>query len=181
MLTLDDLGLTPKQFAETELADPQLVSAWLEAAGLNTGLKSPAGWFLAGLRSGQPPADLDDARRRRAVSNAEALVRNVGHAVPDVEELVASLFGPGERTADLATLERLELGTRENPGRSMYEGTLHAAIAATRTHGTREIPGSRGPLAGLWSAELEHRMVSEWRRVCTPLEAVASADIDWAA
>jgi len=92
-LRVEELGLTPGQLAEVEGCDAQIVAAWLEAVEHATGLRSPAGWFMAGVRSGNLPAVVDDARRAQAIRLAELRVRNIGHVLPDEHELREELFG----------------------------------------------------------------------------------------
>ncbi len=163
-LTTEDLALTPKQYAELNLADTDLVHAWLEATELNTGLKSPVGWFLAGVRTGQYPANLDDAKQRRAVMVAEAEVRNIGANIETEDELIATLFNPPNLTADIATLERLERETRDSPGRHLYGDTLKAQLKFTSEHGRQQVPHSGGRLARYDTPELRTKTIALWKR-----------------
>jgi hypothetical protein len=161
-LTLEDLALTPKQHAELTLAEPRVVSAWLEAVSLKSGLKSPAGWFLAGVRSGDTPPGLDDARERHAVIRAETLIANIGANIVSESELLDELFTPPELTADVETLEHVELETRTSPGRELYGPALLAQLTFTRAHGRQEIPHSGGVLAKHDTPALRARMVARW-------------------
>jgi len=91
---LGDLGLTSAQAAEVELADKALVADWLEACGRRSGLRSPAGWFLSGVRSGNRPDALpDEAGKAQALRLAERRIANLGHQLPSEAELVEELFG----------------------------------------------------------------------------------------
>lgn len=92
-MELADLALTPAQAAEVELADKALVSKWLDACGRRAGLRSPAGWFLSGVRSGNPPDGVDESGKAQAVRLAERRVVNLGHALPSQAELFEELFG----------------------------------------------------------------------------------------
>jgi len=92
-LSIENLGLTPGQLAEARDAEPGLVEAWLEATAQTTGLRSPAAWFIAGVRSRQQPAGVDDGKRILLVRLAEARVANIGHVLPDEHELREEIFG----------------------------------------------------------------------------------------
>jgi hypothetical protein len=93
-LELADLGLTSAQLAEVRAVDNQLVRDWLEACGRRAGLRSPAGWFLAGVRSGNPPTHgVDESGKAQAVRLAERRIANLGHQLPSEAELLAELFG----------------------------------------------------------------------------------------
>lgn len=95
MSSLADLGLTPPQLAEVETLSEELVSAWLAATHAQPRLERPAGWFLAGVRSGNMPGLSVDASERRALHLAERRVSNLGHLIDSERELVAELFGHG--------------------------------------------------------------------------------------
>jgi hypothetical protein len=98
VLGLDQLGLTPIQMGEVRSADPALVAAWLAAASLPE-IKSPAGFFLVGLRSGLSPAVVADATRARKIRTASAWIRNVG-AIVSEDEMAEELFdGRGAQLA----------------------------------------------------------------------------------
>jgi len=93
-MELGDLGLTSAQAAEVELADKALVRKWLDACGRRSGLRSPAGWFLSGVRSGNSPDSLPDgACKAQAVRLAERRIANLGHQLPSEAELIEELFG----------------------------------------------------------------------------------------
>ena len=93
-LELHTLGLTPAQLAELRDADQALVTAWLEATGKLAGeLKRPAGYLLAGVRSGELPSAQVDRERELQVHLAENFIRNAGWGLPTEAELVDELFG----------------------------------------------------------------------------------------
>jgi hypothetical protein len=93
-LELADLALTSAQAAEVELADKALVADWLEACGRRKGLRSPAGWFLSGVRSGNRPDALpDEVGKAQAIRLAERRIVNLGHVLPSEAELLEELFG----------------------------------------------------------------------------------------
>lgn len=93
-MELRDLGLTSAQAAEVALAEERLVRDWLEACGRREGLRSPAGWFLAGVRSGSSPdGGPDEAGKALATRLAERRIVNLGHELPSEAELVEELFG----------------------------------------------------------------------------------------
>ena len=93
-MELADLSLTSAQAAEVELADKALVSSWLDACGRRAGLRSPAGWFLSGVRSGNRPDSVpDESGKAQAIRLAERRIANLGHALPSEAELVEELFG----------------------------------------------------------------------------------------
>jgi hypothetical protein len=93
-LELHELGLTPTQLAELRDADQALVTAWLEATSKLAGeLKRPAGYLLAGVRSGEPPAAQVDRERELQVHLAERFIVNAGWLLPTEAELVDELFG----------------------------------------------------------------------------------------
>lgn len=91
-MTLADLGLTPTQQAEADQADPQLVTAWLEATAANTAVKNRAAWFLAGIRTRRPPQDTTDTGKARQVQLAEIYIDNAGLYLPTEDEILAELF-----------------------------------------------------------------------------------------
>ena len=93
-LELHTLGLTPAQLAELRDADQALVTAWLEATGKLAGeLKRPAGYLLAGVRSGELPAAQVDRERELQIHLAERFIANAGWGLPTEAELVDELFG----------------------------------------------------------------------------------------
>jgi hypothetical protein len=92
-VTLDDLHLTPSQLAELNRLDAELVSAWLAATGAAGKLERPAGYFLTGVRSGNMPANLDDAVKRKQIHLAETYIRNAGCFLPTEAEFLDELFG----------------------------------------------------------------------------------------
>jgi hypothetical protein len=92
-LRVEDLGLTPSQLAEVRDADKAQVGAWLEALASTPGLRSPAGWFLAGVRSGNRPNTFSDGVRAQAVHNAERFMINAGRDLPSEAEVLDELFG----------------------------------------------------------------------------------------
>ena len=91
MLSLYDLGLTHLQMSEVSSANPELVDAWLHAAGAPK-IKSPTGYFLSGLRSGVMPVSQDIDARRAAVRLAELWITNAGLYVPTEHEVLSELF-----------------------------------------------------------------------------------------
>ena len=93
-LELHELGLTPTQLAELRDADQTLVTAWLEATGKLAGeLKRPAGYLLAGVRSGELPAAQVDRERELQIHLAERFITNAGWLLPTEAELIDELFG----------------------------------------------------------------------------------------
>jgi hypothetical protein len=88
---LDEFGLTPAQQMEVANSDQDLVTAWLSATAAARGLKSPVGFFLAGLRSGAMPAAGNDDRIRLA----RIRMRNLRHCFPTEAEALAEVFGAG--------------------------------------------------------------------------------------
>jgi hypothetical protein len=93
-LELGDLALTPAQLAEVRAVDNQLVREWLDACGRRAGLRSPAGWFLSGVRSGNRPDSVpDEAGKAQAVRLAERRIANLGHRLPSEAELLEEIFG----------------------------------------------------------------------------------------
>jgi hypothetical protein len=91
-MKLTDLGLTPTQLHELEQQDQTLVEEWLEALAHQHGLRTPTGWFLAGVRSGVSPQAQHDQRRDKAIALAEKRVRNLAYAIWHEHELQAELF-----------------------------------------------------------------------------------------
>jgi hypothetical protein len=106
-MELEDLALTPPARAELEAYPDELVQAWLQAVSRSHGIRSPAGFFLAGVRSGNMPGDLADERRSKAVYLAELWLRNVGHVIPSELELERVLFGPRQRLEPWAADDEL--------------------------------------------------------------------------
>ena len=93
-MELADLALTSAQATEVELADKALVREWLDACGRRAGLRSPAGWFLSGVRSGNSPGlVVDESGKAQAIRLAERRIANLGHALPSEAELLEELFG----------------------------------------------------------------------------------------
>lgn len=91
MLSLFDLGLTHMQMQEVAAADEVLVEAWLHAASAPK-IKTPAGYFLTGLRSGDMPLSQNIDARRAAVRLAELWIVNAGLYMPTGEEVLHELF-----------------------------------------------------------------------------------------
>lgn len=96
-MNLTDLQLTPGQTLELETHAPEYIDAWLEAteAQGNT-LKSPTGWFLAGIRSGRDPGDPSakrDATREKAIELAERETRNALLYCPTRTDYLDAVFG----------------------------------------------------------------------------------------
>jgi hypothetical protein len=57
-------------------------------------LRSPAGWFLSGVRSGNSPdGGLDESGKAQAIRLAERRIANLGHALPSEAEFVEEIFG----------------------------------------------------------------------------------------
>jgi hypothetical protein len=93
-MELSDLALTPAQLAEVRAVDNRLVREWLDACALRSGLRSPAGWFLSGVRSGNRPDSLpDESGKAQAIRLAERRIANLGHVLPSEAELLEELFG----------------------------------------------------------------------------------------
>jgi len=112
MLELEDLGLMSFQLAEIEQEADDLVSAWLRAAS-EPGVRSPSGFFLAGVRSGAMPlghgtAPSTEERRAQKVLRAERWVSQVGIFFDRPSEIEAELFdGPNSMLRDLRDDETL--------------------------------------------------------------------------
>jgi len=94
-MTIDELGLTPAQLAELQACDASLVEAWLTAAAAAHGLRSPTGWFLSGVRSGNMPQSEPDRLRSLRVRQAERFVAAAGYVFESEDELVDYLFSRG--------------------------------------------------------------------------------------
>jgi len=94
MLEIGDLGLTPRQYAEVQDADPQLVEEWLVKVS-EPGVSNPAAWFLTGLRSGESPEARHDSERARAIHLAENWVIRVGMLYDREQEILDALFVRG--------------------------------------------------------------------------------------
>ena len=93
-MELADLALTSAQLAEVRAVDNRLVREWLDAAAARSGLRSPAGWFLSGVRSGNRPDSLPDSSgKAQATRLAERRIANLGHVLPSEAELLEELFG----------------------------------------------------------------------------------------
>ena len=108
-MNLTELGLTPAQYAEMQELEEELVQAWLAAVSASSGLRSPVGWFLAGVRSGTLPGAVPDNKRLREVHLAESWIRNAGLFEPDEASLLDALFGEHGR---LRSLDAPELRAR---------------------------------------------------------------------
>ena len=91
MKSLDALGLTPAQLAEIGQADDELVQAWLEHVLTASGVHSPAGLFVSGVRSGNKPGHVTDEQERKALVRAERFIRQVGYICESEQELRAEL------------------------------------------------------------------------------------------
>lgn len=96
-MNLSDLSLTPGQQIELETFSPEYVQAWLEATeAQGNAINSPAGWFLAGLRSGRNPGDPSaqrDASREKLITLAERETRNALLYCPDDLDYLDAIFG----------------------------------------------------------------------------------------
>ena len=92
-MKLEELGLTPLQLREVEDSGSDLVQAWLGALGASHGLRSPTGWFLAGVRSGNKPDVGQDARKLESLRLAERYLSSVACALPTEAELLDEVFG----------------------------------------------------------------------------------------
>ena len=120
MLEISDLGLSFFQAIDVENTDPQLVTAWLEAAS-GPGVRSPRAFFLAGLKSGEPPYVFgDDGDRVHAVVLAERWIENAGLYCDRAEEVIDELFGRNgllrEHAADVRLQKRmLDLWAKGRP------------------------------------------------------------------
>lgn len=92
-MTLAELGLTPTQYAECESLDRTYVDSWLASLASTPNVKNPAGWFLAGIRTGRLPGEQADTSRTTKVRLAETWIRNAGHYEPSEQALLDALFG----------------------------------------------------------------------------------------
>src|SRR5262245_8055253 len=98
-------------------------------------------------------AETDEVRvpgtdvRDRRIDGARRWMYVAGFHFPTWDEVETELFGPGQKTAPLDYLERLEETTRGAAGRAIYAPLLQASIARTKTEGRSFIPGTRGLLA----------------------------------
>lgn len=121
MTALAELGLTPTQYAEVEAHDPEHIDAWLHALDqLPRTVKSPTGWFLAGIRTGGRPGDSTDAERTKQVHLAERYLANAGIYEPSEEAILDALFGDHGRLKQWAHDQQIrthfaELWARERP------------------------------------------------------------------
>src|SRR5262245_42203731 len=91
MLEISDLGLTPRQHAEVQESDPQLVEMWLEAID-GPDVTNPTAWFLTGLRSGRNPPQHNDSDQARRIRLAERWIERVGLLYDDPNDVVDELF-----------------------------------------------------------------------------------------
>jgi len=175
-MTLAELGLTPSQLAEIEDLEPVLVEAWLSALSSAHGLRSPVGWFLAGVRSGIIPGAVTDNARIQA----ERYIRKVGylHQTEDEirDELASRRWPVDDRLVEIWRSVR-PLGVqveREQLERAERWKQAHLAMHGLGTERTSDAH----------HAESEHSSHSSLplTRVSAPLAAVAAsvdADIDW--
>ena len=161
---LDELELTPNQRDEVNDADPALVAQWLEALSTKSGIKSPTGWFLKGLRSGKPPGYTRDASQARATDLAERETRNALLYCPDEADYLSAIFDHSgrlhaqaddrelrERMAQLwrtqqpraqqAEQEMLERAARHRASRQAIPKTL-AEVLADWDETTRQTTGA---------------------------------------
>lgn len=92
-MDLLDLGLSSFQLQEMENLEPTLVTAWLEAAS-KPSVRSPTGFFLTGVRTGQPPRDAGggEGDRTRAVHLAERWIEFAGLLCDSEEAILDELF-----------------------------------------------------------------------------------------
>jgi hypothetical protein len=104
---LEELGLTPLQLAEVEGSGSELVDAWLAAVSARAGLRSPAGWFLSGVRSGNKPEMARDARQLESLRLVERYLESIAHVLPSEAELVDEVFGLRGRLRPWASDEAL--------------------------------------------------------------------------
>lgn len=107
MTKLSELDLTIGQLHDIQDADPEIVQQWLDALDTKTGLKNPAGWFYAGIKTGRPPGQKTDAARAKAVHLAETYIRNASLYNPDEASILDDLFGPFGRLKQWADDETL--------------------------------------------------------------------------
>ena len=92
MLQISDLGLTLFQLAEVHDCDQRLVEEWLAAAS-SSGIRSPTGFFLTGLRSGKPPSEGGGGDDRvHAVRRAERWIVNAGCLLDREQAVLDELF-----------------------------------------------------------------------------------------
>lgn len=143
MTYLSELELTPTQMNELEDSDPELVAQWLEAVSTKTGIKSPAGWFLAGIRSGKRPGEQHDPSRTKAVDLAERYIRNAGLYLPDETSVIDELFGQRGRlktwTTDPTLQERMLIHWRAEQPR-VEEAEAESLARAARWRTTNHVP-----------------------------------------
>lgn len=93
MLEIRDLGLTLFQMNEVDETDPALVDAWLAAAAAPE-IRSPTGFFLKGLRTGQPPQGTSN-ERVHVVLQAERWMKTVGIFYVTEGQACGELFDRG--------------------------------------------------------------------------------------
>jgi hypothetical protein len=135
MLSLFDLGLTHMQMQEVAAADEVLVEAWLHAASAPK-IKTPAGYFLTGLRSGDMPLSQNIDARRAAVRLAELWIVNAGLYMPTGEEVLHELFERnGSRLHPWYDDEDLRAATSAPIGRRVATGPCAAPRSASASSG----------------------------------------------
>jgi hypothetical protein len=128
MTDLADLRLTPTQRAEVDQHEPAYIQAWLtELQTANA--KTPAAWFLAGIRTGRLPGEHPDAEQARQTRLAETWIRNAGGYEPDEQSLLEGLFGEHGRLHPWADNQQLrnrmlELYRQERPRFQQAENRL---------------------------------------------------------
>jgi hypothetical protein len=92
-MRLSELGLTPTQFAEADRLDPDYVQAWLDHLEQTTGVRAPAAWFMAAIRTGRMPGEPADSLQAKRVHLAEQWIRHAGLYEPTADSLEEALFG----------------------------------------------------------------------------------------
>lgn len=89
-MDINELSLTPNQLMEVDRLDRDFVDAWLaELDAKRATIKSPTGFFIAAIRTGQLPAASVATDHLKHIRGAERWIRNVGNLIPAEDETIA--------------------------------------------------------------------------------------------
>jgi len=129
-----------EHFTEDPTRVERLINRIIKAHA-NKPFDSP--WAVIRSNLEKPTADVTvkaDVARQKLIDQAKTFIRNAGHYHPTWNDCKAELFGTGGQTAPLEYLTELEEQTRDNPGRTIYNGLLQAAIVRAKLFGREPIP-----------------------------------------
>ena len=145
----------PTQYREVEDTDPDLVAAWLHQLDTTTGVRLPAAWFLAAIRTGHMPGETTTDDKAKATRLASTWIRNAGQYEPTQQSLLAALFDQSGRLhpwANDTTLrtQMVELWNNEHP-RGQRADQEQLERAAKHRNLKNKLPrtrhrGARGPV-----------------------------------